>query len=59
MTRSESGLLCVDLGKFIKDLWPLICVNISFPLNIFRMNEWNLTKLSISVEIDEINVGIA
>ena len=45
--------------KFIKDLWPLICVNISFPLNIFRMNEWNLTKLSISVEIDEINVGIA
>ena len=45
--------------KFIKDLWPLICVNISFLLNIFRMNEWNLTKLSISVEIDEINVGIA
>ena len=58
MTRSKLGSLCVDLRKFIKDLLTLIRVIISFPLNILSLNRWNLTKFSICVEIDEINVVI-
>ena len=32
--------------------------SILFPLNISRMNEWNLTKFGICIHIDEISVWI-
>ena len=31
---------------------------ILFPLNILRMNGWNLKKIGICFHIDEISVGI-
>ena len=34
LTRSRLGLLRVKFHKFITELWPLIDVGISFPLNI-------------------------
>ena len=36
LTRPGLGLLCVNFRKFIAELWPLIDVGISFPLNIFN-----------------------
>ena len=43
-TRSRLGLLSVNFHKFIKDLWPLIDVRISFLLNIF-LGSWMTTYL--------------
>ena len=57
--ESELGSLYVDLCQFLKELWPLTCVRISYLLNILRMNGWYLTKFSIYIDISEINVGIA
>ena len=48
----------VDLHQFLKELWPLTCVRISFLINILRMNGCYLTKFSICIDINEINVGI-
>ena len=36
LTRSRLGMLRVSFCKFIRELWPLIDVKISFPLNILR-----------------------
>ena len=52
------GLLCFDLPKFLKELWPLTNIRILFLLNILRMNGWNLTKFIMCIDIDEILVGI-
>ena len=35
-----------------------VCVKISFPLNILRLNGWNLATFSLCAEIDEINYRI-
>ena len=56
MTRSRLGLLPVIFGLFVTELWPLTYVRISFPLNIFRTNEQNFTKLCICIDIDKILV---
>ena len=56
LTRSGLVSLCVDLHTFLKEFWPLTDVRISFPLNIIRMNGWNMTKIGIC--IDEMLVGI-
>ena len=42
----------------LQELWPLIDVRISFPLNILRTNGQNLTKFCIHIYIDNILVGI-
>ena len=57
-TRSRSGLFCVNLCKFIKELWPLTRVRILYRLNISRLNEGNLIKLCIWIDIDKLWVGI-
>ena len=38
LTRSSLGLLIVIFGQNLMELWPLIDVRISFPLNILRTN---------------------
>ena len=38
LTRSSLGLLPVIFCKILTELWPLIDVRISFPLNILRTN---------------------
>ena len=45
LTRSMFGLLPVIFHKFVRELWPLIDVRISFPFNSFRKNGQNLTIL--------------
>ena len=52
---SRLGMLS---GKFATELWPLIAVRISFPLNILRTNGQNLTKFFIHIYINNISVGI-
>ena len=37
----------------IKELWPLTPVRISYQLNILRMNEVNLIKFCIRIDIDK------
>ena len=39
-------------------LWPLIHAKISFPFNILKTNEQNLTKFYICIYIDKSYVGI-
>ena len=51
-------LLCVKFCKFITELGPLTRVSILFPLNILKINGWNLTIFSIYIDIDKINVEI-
>ena len=51
-TRSRLGLLRVNFCTFITELWPFIDVRISFPLNILRMNRWNLTKVFMCIDTD-------
>ena len=46
--------LGINFHKFITDLWPLIDVGISFPINFFRTNWQNLTKFCICIDIDKI-----
>ena len=53
LTRSRLGLTVVIWCLFVTGLWPLIYARISFPLNIVRTKEWNLTKLDI-IFIDNI-----
>ena len=36
LTRSTLGLLAVVFCKFVRELWPLIDVSITLPLNILR-----------------------
>ena len=43
---------------YLKELWPLSHVRISFPHNILRMNGWNLIQFCICIDIDTIQVGI-
>ena len=50
LTRSRFGLLRVNFPKFITELWPLVDVGISFPLNILRTNWWNVTRFCICIE---------
>ena len=58
LTRSRLGLLCIHFCKFITELWPLIDVRISFPLNILRTSWWNLTKFCIYIDIINIYISI-
>ena len=44
--------------QIVTELRPLIDVNISFSLNIFRKNGQTLTKFCIHIIIDNIYVGI-
>ena len=53
LTRPRLGLLRVIFGKFVTELWPLIDARILFFHNILRMNEHNLTKFCIHINIDK------
>ena len=46
------------MRKFIKELWPLTPVRISYQLNILRLNEGNLTKFPIFIDIHKLWIGI-
>ena len=48
------GLLSLNFGKFATELQPIIDVIILFPLNILKMNEQNLTKFCMHINIDNI-----
>ena len=39
LTRSRLGLLHVNFGKFRTQLWSLVIVKISFPLNMLPVKE--------------------
>ena len=54
LTRSSLGLLPVIFRKILTELWPLIDVRNSFPLNILRTNWQNLTKFCMHINIDKI-----
>ena len=56
--RSRLGLFCGNICKFIKELWPLISVRFSYPLNISRLNEGNWIKFCTWIDIDKLWVGI-
>ena len=58
LTTSSLGLLSIHFRQFVTELQPLNDVRISFPLNIFRTNEWILTKYCICIDIDNIWLGI-
>ena len=45
LTRYRFGLFCINMCKFIKELWPLINVRISYQLNILRVNKGNFDKI--------------
>ena len=44
----------VNHNFLVTELWPLIDVRISIPLNIWRMNGQNLTKFCIYIYIGKI-----
>ena len=46
-------LFCINMCTFIKELWPLTPVRISYQLNILRMIEVNLIKFCICIDIDK------
>ena len=50
------GLFCGNICKFIKELWPLTHVRFLYPLNISRMNEGNLIKFCIWIDVDKLLV---
>ena len=52
------GLFLINICKLIKQLWPLTCVRILYRLNISRLNEGNLIKFYICIDIDKLWVGI-
>ena len=58
LAKFSLGLLQVIFHTFEPELWPLIYVKISFPLNILRTNWQNFTKLYICIHFDKIYVGI-
>ena len=47
-------LLPATYDLFVTELWPLVYVRISFPLNIFRTNGQDFTKLYKCIYIDKI-----
>ena len=53
LTNSMMVLLPVIFGTFVIELWSLIDVRISFPINILRTNRHNLTKFCICIDIDK------
>ena len=53
LTTSWLGMLRVNFLKFIIELWPLVDVGISFPLNFLRANWWNWTIFCICIDIDK------
>ena len=48
----------MDMRTFLKELWPLTNVRISFLFSVLRINGWNLTKFIMCIDIAEILVGI-
>ena len=58
LTRSRCGVLYVNFHKYTTQLWPLFMVKISFPLNIFLTNRWNLIKFCKCIEIYQFLVWI-
>ena len=48
------GIVTCHCLLFVIELWPLIDVRISFPLNIFRANRKKWTKFSICIDIDKV-----
>ena len=44
----------LSISFIISMLWPLNDIRISFPLNIFGMNKWILTKVCTSIDINYI-----
>ena len=58
LRRSRLRLLCVIIFKFIKELWSFTRVKISYPLNISRLNEGNLIRFCIWIDIDKLWFGI-
>ena len=65
MTTSRLGLIYMSramrkrvLCHMRTELWSLIDVGISFPLNILRTNCWNLTKFFKCIYNDNIKAGI-
>ena len=54
LVRSSLGLLHFFFHIFVPELWPLIYVEISFPLNILRTTWHIFTKLYICIYIDKI-----
>ena len=53
LTRYRLGLQYVNLRKFITELWTLTHL-----LNSLIMNQWNVMKLCICIDIDKLYVGI-
>ena len=47
--HSSVGLLHINFRQFFTELWPLIKVTISFPLNILRTSHWILTKFCLCI----------
>ena len=45
-------MFCINMCKFIEELWPLTRIRISYQLNILRMNEVNLIEFCICIDID-------
>ena len=43
---------------FIKELWPLTHIRILYWFNMSRLNEGNLIKFCIWIDIDKLCVGI-
>ena len=43
--KHRSSLIKDQIHRLLSELWPLIIVRILFPLNILRMNGFNLNKL--------------
>ena len=58
LTRSSLGLLHVIFRTFVPELWHLIYVKISFPLNISRANWQNFTKFYICIILTRSSLGL-
>ena len=58
LIRSTLGSLLIIFGTFVRELWPLIDVRISFLLNNFRTNGHTFTKFYICIYIDKIYIVI-
>ena len=41
----------------IQQFWPLVNVEVLFPLNIFWTNQWNFVLFCICIDINQIHVG--
>ena len=58
LTRSTLGLLHIIFHTFVPELWPLIYSKYLFQLNILITNGQILTKLYITINTDNIYIGI-